>query len=168
MLFSSCSSTRIPFTSELKKELNLSEEDIKGIQFYVSDNLILFKQNISETNQTNETGKILLNSKNIINQIIIKRRTKGIVTNIVGNDIALVSFEIGNNKDIVFGTKSGQGEYRLMSKEWDKTQAKINYGGQSYWTGNGANSVYLEIKVKSINKLIRKTRVVSGRKINKS
>ena len=121
-LFSSCA-TKIPFTSELKKQNNLQEEDIKQMQFYLSDNIILSNSESSGTKNTDNKGNLILNNKYSLNKIIIKKGTKGVVEKVISEDMFLVSFEEGNF--IVFGNKTGIGRYKLMSKKWNNNQAEV-------------------------------------------
>lgn len=161
ILLASCKSGKVPFTTELQKSYNLSEATLKKVQFYTSEEIILYK--VEEEGDASVTGgKLLISNKKDCEKIIILRNTPCLLEKVIDDHKLLVSFEVGDHKFIAFGNTSG-GSYSLLAKEWENTTGKLKYANKTYATENG--DVYLNVVLKKLNKLKSKERVIGGRKV---
>ena len=73
-LLSSCGSKLTPFTQRLYDDNNWSEEELKRIQFYTSDDIILFRE-LSRGESEIISGEIKIRNGRKINEVIIKKIT---------------------------------------------------------------------------------------------
>lgn len=160
LLFSSCAITS-PFTSQVQQEYKLSEKELKKVQFYTSDVIVLSKIK-QKDNATVYDGKLLMSEEKNSEQIIIKKNTPCILEQIVDDNKYLFSFENGEDRILLFGNTNG-GYFSLMAKEWTEGRAIIKYAGKEYSTKNG--NVFLKVKIRKLKSLEKKQRVVKGRKV---
>lgn len=165
MVLSSCK-TLIPFTQDLKESNNWNNEDLKRIQFYTSETIVLHRQlNSNETGIV--SGKIKMIDGKQVEEIIIKKGTPGVVSAIPDNQRLAVSFEIGDDHYLTFGVDPKRGErYYLRLYDYKKNQyALVTYFNQSYNVSPQALQAYLQVNLKKINKLSKELRVAKGRKL---
>lgn len=160
LVFASCA-TKVPFTSNIQDEYKFSEDKLKKVQFYTSDEIVLIK-----TKQDGDVyildGKLLIRNEKNVEKIVIKKNTPCVLEQVVEANKFLFSFEYGKDRVLLFGNNS-TGYYSLMSKEWKNKVGSISYANKNYITNNG--NVYLKIKVKKLNQLKGKERIIKGRKI---
>src|SRR5690242_5753283 len=104
-LLSSCSSSRklsgyVPFTRDLKQKLEKENIDLKQVQFYVDQKLIL-NRNLGDQKVVVSSGVVRLENGKYINEVIIPSLTPGLCDNVDGDKL-MINFEKGNN-DLAFG-----------------------------------------------------------------
>lgn len=157
----SCAS-KIPFTSDIQNEYQFQEAQLKKVQFYTSDEIVL-TQTESNGDASVTDGKVLLKNQKHVEIIIIKKNTPCVVESVIDNNKFLFSFEYGKDRVLLFGNNS-TGYYSLMSKEWKNKTTIIDYASKKYTTTNG--DVFLKIKVKKLNQLKGRQRRVKGRKVH--
>lgn len=159
--FSSCRSGKVPFTQELKTQCGLSETSLKKVQFYTSDEIVLYKVQEDGDASVNK-GVLLIQNKKDCEKIVILKNTPCILEQVIDEHKILFSFEVGNGKFIAFGNTS-KGSYSLLAKDWENSVGTLKYANKTYATENG--DVYLNVVLKKINKLRSKERLVKGRKV---
>ncbi len=99
VLISSCSN-KIIFTSDIQKKLIEKDLDIKKVQFYNSDKIILTRI-VPHNAARVADGEIRFENGQYVEEIIIKKETPGICRSV--NNIELgISFEQGQNKVVNF------------------------------------------------------------------
>jgi hypothetical protein len=109
-VLASCSSSRkmsreyVPFTTQLKQRLERDTIDIKKVQFYVDQKLILSRYLDDEKAQVT-SGKVRLENGKYINEVIIPPFTPGVCEDIQNGNL-MISFEKGSS-DLGFGLGSG-------------------------------------------------------------
>ena len=160
LLFASCATTKIPFTSDIKKEYGISEDGLKKIQYYTSEDILLYKVT-DEDNIATADGILLISKRKDCEKVIIKRGTPCVLEKVLSDNVYLFSFE--DNKYIAFGNSNG-GNYNLLAKDWKNGTGTLKYDNKTYATSNG--DVFLTVKVKKLNSLKSKERILKGRKIN--
>lgn len=165
-VLSGCS-PKIPFTQRVREQYNLSGDELKRIQFYISDPLVL-QRGTNENAKATEEGTLVIKSGSNVEQVYFKRNTPGAVSSVVDAQKMTVSFEDGAEKYLVFGSENDRsGYYRVQAVNWDKSgKGKINYGGQTYYAAPGSQDAILMFKMKSLRKLRVDQKVVKGKKIN--
>src|SRR5882762_7995002 len=103
---SSCRSSKVsraslvPFTKELKQKLEKENIDLKQIQFYIDQKLVL-SRNLGDQKVQVSSGIVRLENGKYINEVIVPSFTPGVCENI-DNDKMMISFEKGNN-NLAFG-----------------------------------------------------------------
>lgn len=165
-LLGSCS-PKIPFTQAIRDQYKLSPEEIKGVQFYVSDPISLRRGESNEQQKSMEDGKLVVQSGRTIDQVTIKANTKGAVEIVPDNKMLKVAFEDGAEKSLVFGSSANRnGYYSLQALNWKNGRGEINYGGQTFYSNSGSEQAVLLFKMKSIRKLRINEKVAKGKKVN--
>jgi len=163
--FSACS-PKIPFTQAVREQYKLTPEELKGIQFYLSDPVALRRGEANENQKSTEDGKLIVESGKTIDQITIKSNTEGAVENVPDLKTLTVSFEEGAEKYLVFNSlKSRNGYYSLQALSWENGKGKVSYGGQTWYASPGSDQAILLFKMKSIKKLRVNEKVAKGRKV---
>ncbi len=172
----SCSSSRtsrnnyVPFTRDLKQKLEKENIDLKQVQFYVDQKLIL-NRNLGDQKVEVTSGIVKLENGKYINEVIIPSFTPGLVEG-TDNDKLMVSFEKGNN-NLTFGPGSGYtfNQYVLYGTEWKNGTALVTYDSNKYRARCGSCSdvaqATLVIKKSVLDKIERKSRTLKGRTIGK-
>ena len=74
-LFSSCGPKLTPFTQQLYDENNWSDDELKRIQFYTSDDIILFRE-LSRGESEIVSGEIKIRNGRKIDEVVIKKGTQ--------------------------------------------------------------------------------------------
>ncbi len=160
VLFVACSSERIPFTQELRQEYQLSEEDLKNLQYYVSDEILLERDAVLGESKV-DRGKLTTKSGKLIEQILLEGDTPGIAVQ-TGEYWLAVSFE--QNAALFFTSRLGyikQGEYYLGTRG----NQRVQYNNKEYVIINNGIQSYLMIDRESLSNLIRNRKILLGRRV---
>lgn len=172
----SCSSSRVsrdnyvPFTRDLKQKLETQNIDLKEVQFYIDQKLIL-SRNLGDQKIAVSSGIVKLQDGRYINEVIVPNFTPGICVGTEG-DRVLISFEKGNN-NLAFGPGSGYtfNDYVLYGTEWKNGTCAVTYDSNKFrarcGTCQDVASATLVIRKKVAEKWNRKVRTVKGRTVEK-
>jgi hypothetical protein len=171
----SCSSSRrtsrdnfVPFTKDLRQKLDRDNIDLKQIQFYVDQKVIL-SRNLGDQKVEVSSGVVKLENGKFINEVIVPAFTPGVCEN-TENDKLMISFEKGNN-DLAFGPGSGYtfNQYVLYGTEWRNGTAAVTFDSNKFRARCGTcpdvASVTLVVRKNELDKIERKTRTLKGRTI---
>jgi hypothetical protein len=159
----SCSPKQ-PYTSYLAAKYKLTEADLKKIQFYTSEDIILSTKMSASKTET-EKGDLVISSNTSEDQIIIKKGTPGILEKMSGTEKVYISFEVGEGKFLVFGSNGQREPFRLMADSWENGNGKLTYAGKTYYATGLSGKSYLLIRIKKSQKRKSSQTVVEGRKI---
>ena len=172
----SCSSSRkasrngyVPFTRDLKLKLEKDNIDLKLVQFYVDQKLIL-SRNLGDQKVEVSSGVVKLENGQFINEVIVPAFTPGICEG-TESDKLMVSFEKGNN-NLAFGPGSGYtfNEYVLYGTEWRNGTAAVTFDSNKFrarcGTCQDVASATLLVKKNELDKMERKTRTLKGRTVS--
>jgi len=163
-LLFSCS-PKVPFTQAIREKYNLSENELKAIQFYTSDIIVLKRGEMSPKEKDTKEGTLTITSGNKVEQVTIKAGTPCVVEQVYDGNRISVSFEDGKNKFLVFGSMNSRKGLYVLQVIDDNNKATINYGEKLYYASTGSDPVFLVLKVKSLNNLEVHEKVVKGKKI---
>ncbi len=158
----SCSPSLVPFTQQMRQQLQLQPEELKSIQFYFSNTVVLRR---GESNDKKETtnGELTVLNDSKIEEIIIKAGTPCVIKEIVDGNKVTISFEENGNKYLVFGSINNRdGYYTLMAIDWKHGKGTVNYGEQTYYSSPGSKDVFLALKMKSLKRFQVDQKVVKG------
>jgi len=167
VLLTSCSKQLTYFTQNLYDEYNWSEAELKQIQFYVSQDIELYRT-AEGGNSTIEDGQIKIKSKRKVDQITIKAGTPGVLSFSPKDNRYAVSFDDAGAY-LIFGPgKKTRGRYTLRAKEWkDRGQGGIiTYNGEEYFTSTDSAYAALMVDLRKARKSIVKKEKASGVKVN--
>ncbi|GAB5539020.1 MAG: hypothetical protein Salg2KO_11230 [Salibacteraceae bacterium] len=146
-----------------KHQLEFS--DLNNIQFYNSHDIVLTRYEPVTKAKNTEKGNLNLNLGQEVDQVIIKRGTKGRIVKDLGNGKYGVSFENDQEKILVFGRQSRFNVYHLEALEWQNGRGKVQYGDAFYFTQSGADQCSLLFKLKKSLDEKREVRVAKGNKV---
>lgn len=165
VFLSSCSE-KIYFTQAIRDQYNLTPEEIRGIQFYVSDEVVLRKGEENENQKTTEDGKLIVESGKSIDQLVIKSNTRGGADNVSDTRSMDVGFDDDSGNTLTFGSgRSRNGLYTLQAISWENGRGKVRYGDAFWYAAKGSENAALLFKMKSIKKLRVTEKVAKGRKV---
>jgi hypothetical protein len=157
---------KVPFTQQIRDQYKLSPEEMRSIQFYLSDPVILRRAEESVSEKKTDEGKLVIESGRSFDQLTFKANTPGIADGIVDANTLKVSFEDGAEKYMVFSsTQSRSGNYYLKGIIADNGRMKINYAGQSWIANKGSEQSLLLFKMKSVRRLRVNDNVAKGKKL---
>jgi hypothetical protein len=171
----SCSSSKklsrdsfVPFTRDLKQKLERENIDLKTIQFYIDQKLVLAR-NLGDQKVEVSSGVVKMENGKFINEVIVPAFTPGVCES-TDNDKLNISFEKGNN-DLSFGPGSGYtfNQFVLYGTEWKNGAASVTFDSNKFrarcGTCSDVASVLLVVRKNEIDKIDRKTRVLKGRTV---
>jgi hypothetical protein len=176
-ILSSCSSSRkmsksyVPFTKDLKAKLEKENIDLKQVQFYVDQKLILTR-NLGDQKVEVKSGVVKMENGKYINDVIIPAFTPGICET-TDNDKLMISFETGNN-NLAFGPGSGYNfnAFVLYGTEWKNGTATVTYDSNKFRARCGScedvASATLVIRKSELDKMERKIRTLKGRTVTET
>jgi hypothetical protein len=163
-LLSSCKNL-VPYTDAMKKKYNWNDDQIKGIQFYVSHDVILHRE-LTQGSTEIVQGKIKTINGKKVDEILIRRGTPGVLVEIPKQNKMLVSFEMGDDHYLSFGVNPDAGEkYVLLASDWKNGIGKIHYSNQEYYTAPDSKYAFLLVDLRRIQKMDINQRVARGRKV---
>ena len=159
-----CSPTLTPFTQDLYDDFRWNEQDLRQIQFYLSHDLILRKELTSgHTDIVN--GEIRIVDGRKVQEVVIPKRTPGVLVYMPELDRFGVSFEQGNDSNyLMFGPNPNyQDRYMILASEWQGVRAILQYEGDYFYTEAGSQLSSLMVDLKQIDNSETKRRKASGR-----
>ena len=164
----SCSKKLTYYTQDLSEQYRWSENELKRIQFYVSEDIVLYKSKKGGRSKI-EDGKIEIKSNRQTDKIVIKKGTPGTLIFTPKEDRYAVSFD-NSGSHLMFGpSKKNYGRFTLLAKEWKdkRNQGIVSYGNAEYTTDSSSAYAALLVDLKKARKSVVKTSTVSGRKVRK-
>ncbi len=162
---SSCKNL-IPFTDALRKEHNWSVDQLKGVQFYLSHDVVLTRE-LSKGTSEIVHGKIKMVNGIKVDEILIKAGTPGVLTDMPKENKMLVSFEIGDDHYLSFGVNPSKGDrFVLLASDWNNGMGKVHYSGDEYYTDRDSHYAFLMVDLHKISNTSLNQHVAKGRKLN--
>jgi hypothetical protein len=156
----------VPFTDALKRNHNWTAEQLKGVQFYVSHDIILRRELVNGSSEIVH-GKIRMRDGRKVDEILIRAGTPGILTDMPKENKMLVSFEVGDDHYLSFGVNPNKGErFVLLASDWNNGMGKVHYAGDEYYTDADSHGTFLMVDLHKIDNTSLKQHVAKGRKIN--
>lgn len=158
--------TKVPVTNQLKEEYDLNEKNMKIVQFYTSQTIILQRSKTSGS-QGAEDGKLVTSKNSEQDRVIIPSNTKCVFDSYGSNGEVLIRFEVGPGKTLKFAVRPGQssGKYYLAANWKPDLGGEISYGNETYYATQESGTAYLMVVLKKLNKTRRKDRIVKGMKV---
>ena len=163
----SCSPKLTPFTSDLIEQNRWQEDDLKKIQFYLSQDIVLereIRQNSSEI----VMGEIVMRDGREVDRIIFKAGTPGVLVQQGRQERLAISFETGDDSRFLVFTPHPKrnGTFVLSARNWEKGSGQVNYGGSYYYTIPGSGLASLMVDLKASRSSTVRNREAKGRTVN--
>ncbi len=162
----SCSPTLSPFTQKVYDDYHWTADDLKQIQFYISDDIVL-RRRVSEGETRIQNGKIKTIDGEKIEEIIFPRGTPCVYLFSPKEQRFAISFESAEPpRYLMFGPNPKfSNRYVLLGKEWDRNRGIISYEGAEWNTSSESAYACLLIDIKRATSIDRKQTVVKGQKV---
>ena len=159
----------IPFTRELYNRLRTNGQDIRKLQFFV-DQTIILSRGLSQDKLYIDQGKVINQTGVNENKIELQALTPGVVE-AIDPDGLRVSFESANNNLKFINNKYSPEFFIFSGTNWDdKGTAEVNYKGTTYRASCGTCSSIADAKLvvrqKDIMAGDTKTYIIPGRTIH--
>lgn len=164
---SACSPTLTSFTQRLYDEYNWSESELKRIQFYVSDDIVLHRE-LSGGKSEIISGEIKVVDGREVEEVVIRRKTPGVLLFLPKENRFAISFEAdGDDRFLVFGPNPKAGNrYSLLASEWRRRGGTVTYEGRKFQVNSSSAYASLMVDLKKVRKISVKSRTVRGRKVD--
>lgn len=162
----SCSPSLSPFTQKVYDEYHWNADDLKQIQFYISDDIVL-RRKASEGETKIQNGKIKTINGEKIEELIFKRGTPCVYLFSPKEERFAISFEQADPpRYLMFGPNPKySNRYVILAKEWDRNRGTITYEGSEWYTTTESAYACLLIDIKRATSIERKSTVVKGQKV---
>ena len=165
LLFSSCGPKLSPFTQRLYEEQNWEENDLRRIQFYLSEDVVLQRELRSGNSQIRNGTVRVINGRDV-EQVVFRRNTPGVFIFSPKTERVAISFESDNDNYLVFGPNPKAGNrYTLLARDWERDSGMVSYAGREWRVSSADAFASLLISLKRLRQEERSGRVVGGRKI---
>lgn len=158
-----------PFTKLLKQRMEHENIDLKKVQFYVDQTLVLSRTVGSEKGTVNN-GQVEFNNAQALNEVTIPAYTPGVLEHISGDSL-FISFDQPGNT-LVFSALYANEYFSLSSPSWYGGIASVKYDNQSYQVrcdgcGSAVNAHLAVKKAEQINpnKPSNVNRTIMGRNV---
>lgn len=161
-----CGPTLTPFTQDLYDEAGWSEDELKRVQFYVSRDIVLYRE-YARGEARIANGKIRMKDGRQIEEVIIRRGTQGALLFIPKRNRFAISFESGNESPfLMFGPNPKIGNrYALLAKEWKKHSGKVHYADRVYQVESDAAFASLLVDIDRIGETRVRRKFAKGREV---
>lgn len=163
---SSCSTSLRPFTDDTFDNNDWNIDELKSVQFYLSDDIVLWREAGSSEKRV-ENGKIKLVNGRRVEEVIFKEGTPGAYLFSPKHGQFAIGFERDDDKYLIFGPspKAG-GRYVLLAKEWGRRYGKITYDGVVWNTSSHSAYANLLVDMSSRRRTKVKRKEAEGRRVD--
>ncbi|MEN0002927.1 MAG: hypothetical protein AAF798_02240 [Bacteroidota bacterium] len=162
----SCSPKLSPFTQELYNGSEWKEEDLKKIQFYLSDDIVLRRQ-ISDGSSEIISGEIKIVNGKEVEEVVIEEGTPGILLFMPKKNRFAISFEDSDARYLVFGPNPrASNRYVLMASEWNRKSGIVTYEEKKYRVDSQSAFSTLMVDLEKIRKVDVNSRRAEGRRVD--
>lgn len=149
----------IPFTTALREEFQLTADDLRQVQFYVSDEITLQATRVSGQTAV-AGGKLRKVGETFIEEVFIESFTPCLAKEVDASELR-VSFNASlPNHLLAFGDdgKSG-GRYVLFARRWENDIGYLDYGGADFAAVSNSDRSHLLVR-KDLSETLKKNRRV--------
>ena len=158
-----CATGRIPFSQTLRDQYRLEGDDLKNLQYVISDDITLQREFRREEGEISKSHKLLIKEGGLVEEVFIAAGTPGVATK-VGPTFVAVSFEPGGS--LVFGTSASDTDpdriYKLLAKRWTDYYGEVIYDDKTFYAVKGSSEAHLEVGVESLDAVKKKRKVLPG------
>lgn len=167
LIVASCGS-KVPFTNQIKDEFGLdAETQMKKVQFYISQTIILQRIRQSGSQGTAENGVLVTNKNKEEDRVTIQAQTPAVFESYGKTGEMVIRFEVGQGRVLSFNVRQegNTSKYYLVAA-WDMNRGgELTYGNEKYTIQSSAGNAYLMVMLKKLQKTKRKDRVVKGMRV---
>ena len=156
------------FSQQFYKDSGLSGNDLKNVQFYLDRDLVLYRT-FNSVNSRVEGGKISLIGGEKVEEVLIRRGTKGVLVFMPKDDRLGICFDPQDEKQyLMFGPNPNNGNrYSLLASDWENGIGYVTYGSSRWKTTRSNGYASLLVDHTNIKKTTVETEIPSGREVKK-
>lgn len=163
-MVSACASDKIPFTRQLIQEYRLSQDEMRQLQYFISEEAVLRRElDSGNLRSIDEDGVLQTEAETFIDNLIVEEETPGILEGPIKEKELFVSFEEGSA--FPFSARR-EGKFRLKFRGLRGREQHFLYDGRQYTLVNRGADIHLLISKESLDEIIEEEKVLPGRFIN--
>ena len=185
VVVAACQSTppeRVPLTAVMRQRYQLSADELRTLQYYISDRIVLERVAIGG-HHTIERGKLIDRHGTLVERVVIEFATPGIVepSSRVGGSGSADAIEVSfvRGAPLRFSARRADGSYSLSGEEsgglltdlfagWGvRRTLRVEFGGAE-WKAVAGEGAKLLIERRALGELVRKKRVLPGVRLPES
>jgi hypothetical protein len=164
VLFSACNRLSY-FTDELNDRYRWTEAELKKIQFYVSQDIVL-KREVTGGDREVVSGRIKIEDGRKIEEVVVKKGTPGAYLFSPKEDRFAIGFEESNDRYLIFGPSPKYSDrFVLLASDWDRRSGEVTYDNKTWRVSSDNAYAALLVDLRKINKVDVNSRVAKGRKV---
>jgi hypothetical protein len=166
LLFSSCAPRLTPFTQRLYDDYQWSESELRRIQFYLSQDLVLRREFTGGRSEITG-GQIKVVEGRDVEEVIIRAGTPGVFLFSPRSNRFAISFDSRDDERyLMFGPNPKVGNrYALLASNWDRREGVVTYGGQKYQVDGSNAYASLMVDLKKIRSVSTRSYQARGRRV---
>lgn len=166
LILGSCSPRLTPFTSGLMQDLQWTTEDLRRIQYYLAEDVIL-ERTVRENKSEIVVGEIIMKDGKKTDRLVFRQGTPGVLVREINRDKLAIGFDKNNpDRFLVFTPHPKRnGVFVLSAQNWQDGRGQVTYGGNTYFTVPGSGLASLSVKIKGTRSNNTTTRDIEGRTV---
>ncbi len=163
----SCGPTLKPFTQRLYEQNGWSENDLKRIQFYLSEDIVLRRDDTNRSQSSIQDGEIQIVEGGSVEKVVIRKGTPGVFVFSPKANRFAISFDKDDDKYLMFGPNpKANNRYLILASEWRKGNGILTYNGRRYRIDDSDAYAALMVDLKKVRRMNVKSSTASGRRID--
>ena len=165
LFLTGCGPKLSPFTQALYEDQGWAEDDLRRIQFYLSEDLVLTRE-LRKGGSSIRNGQVKVIDGREVEQVVFKRNTPGVFTFSPKTQRLAISFERNDKNFLVFGPNPKNGNrYTILANDWQRSFGTVSYAGKEWRVSSQDAYANLLIPIKQIRDRDVNGRVVGGRRV---
>ncbi len=164
----SCASFEpIPFTQELIDQHRLTDTDVRNLQYFV-DNPIVLRREVRDANREVVRGRLVTREGRLVDEVMVEPLTPGVS---LEAEIGVLEVSFERPTFLYFAPgRSGSmltGQYCLATtvSHVSRDEVRIRFDGQLYDASEGYRTACLLVDARELNELERRRRILKGERI---
>ena len=167
LAFSACGPTLSPFTEQLYHQNRWTEPELKRIQFYLSEDIVM-RRELTGSKSEIVSGEIKMVDGRQVEEVVVRKGTPGVLLFLPEKDRFAISFEAGGRERfLIFGPNPKvDGRFVLLASEWKRRSGMVTYEGKKWRVDNRSAYASLLVDLKKVNRVSVDSRTATGRRID--
>jgi hypothetical protein len=164
-LLYACAPALSPYTQQLHEKYDWKESDLKKVQFYLTDDIVL-RRRVDQGQAEIKGGEIKIMNGSRYEVVRFRKNTPGILSFIPKDNRLAISFEEGSDKYLIFGPNPKMNnQYKLLAANWTRQEGEVTYMGKKWETTAASALAGLGIQLKNLSTYDAETRIAKGRTV---
>jgi len=165
-LFSACSKNLTYLHRNAVEDSRMLDKDMKGIQFYLSNELILERSLTQKKSQVRD-GKIIVENAGEVERIRIPAESPGVFVFSPDGEKMAISFSENDDAFLMFGPNPNENNrYTLLGKNWNRDYGEVTYRNKTYFVSRRSAMTGLLVDLKYKQQTRERRETLRGRRID--